>query len=543
MFAVLAFICLVLCGIKMAVYFDYPIQKAGLGASLTHHTVEWHSSFAVLAVASKNESTDADGCVNLYLDEGELVEDASIHRSAVVECMQWHPSRRIIAVGWRSGEITSYNDDDHEVFEQSSIHRSPVRFLCWNQNGTRLISGDKSGLIVVWKVDGRGQLHPAPLHQHRLLAPLTHCTLHQPRNALGKSLPGDRSVLDAYSWGRKSAVIGSTSAEDPIACFFATADGVVYFLSNSGEYRECYRAEGAMHSLLLLRGKQILAVVTQDMVLTQFSVSIDGQLSQIMTAKLSGKNKATAIIWVAEEVLASCSDESVIRLWDFDRGDNYVLQHTLSAPDEVLTSISYNFDRGILAGGTSSGNVVLWQWKGGCSLYPSSSSSSSLQQEGAERWELLATSALVTPILQVKWGSKKNLLAANSGSTVKILTEHVMNTHCNKQTSAVQISPSEVLVESHGTGLVHSVKTDIHISGVFVTKEYVAVWSGKKLVVYATSVSQDKSLVRVAGSFPTETQTAAIYEHSVYSIEKNQIDVRTLQVSIIIWTCKSVFLL
>ena len=116
--------------------------------------------------------------------------------------MQWHPSSRIIAVGWRSGEITTYNDQDRNVFEQSSIHRSPVRFLCWNQNGTRLISGDKveniildeffyfiysgplssqSGLIVVWKVDGRGQLHPAPLHQHRLLAPLTHCTLHQPR--------------------------------------------------------------------------------------------------------------------------------------------------------------------------------------------------------------------------------------------------------------------------------------------------------------------------------------------------------------------------
>ncbi len=61
--------------------------------------------------------------------------------------------------------------------------------------------------------------------------------------------------------------------------------GVVYFLSNGGEYQECYRAEGAMHSLLLLTEKQILAVVTQDMVLTQFSVSIDGQLSQIMTVR------------------------------------------------------------------------------------------------------------------------------------------------------------------------------------------------------------------------------------------------------------------
>ena len=57
----------------MAVYFDHPIQKADLGESQTYHKVEWHSSFAVLAVASKNESTDADGCVNLFLDEVGMV--------------------------------------------------------------------------------------------------------------------------------------------------------------------------------------------------------------------------------------------------------------------------------------------------------------------------------------------------------------------------------------------------------------------------------------------------------------------------------------
>ena len=52
----------------MAVYFDHYIQAPGLGA-LTHHEVEWHSQFALLAVASKNENTDADGSVNFYLDE------------------------------------------------------------------------------------------------------------------------------------------------------------------------------------------------------------------------------------------------------------------------------------------------------------------------------------------------------------------------------------------------------------------------------------------------------------------------------------------
>ena len=75
--------------------------------------------------------------------QGEVLEDASIHRSTVVECMQWHPEKKIIAVGWRSGEVTTYNDHDHEFFEQSSIHRSPLSFLRWNQSGTQLVSGDK----------------------------------------------------------------------------------------------------------------------------------------------------------------------------------------------------------------------------------------------------------------------------------------------------------------------------------------------------------------------------------------------------------------
>lgn len=53
---------------EMAVFFDYPVQTPGLGA-LTHHEVAWHTQFALLAVASKNESSDADGTVHFYLEE------------------------------------------------------------------------------------------------------------------------------------------------------------------------------------------------------------------------------------------------------------------------------------------------------------------------------------------------------------------------------------------------------------------------------------------------------------------------------------------
>ena len=183
---------------SMAVYFDHRIQSDGVSASsAVHHAIAWHPYFSVLAVASKDENNDADGCVNFYLDEvrtrcaliryryiifpqGELVEDASIQRSVSVQCMQWHPEKKIIAIGWRSGEITVYNGQENAFYEQSSIHKEAISVLSWNQDGTRLISGDQSGLLVVWKAEGKGQLHPSPLYQHRLHAALTHCTMQHP---------------------------------------------------------------------------------------------------------------------------------------------------------------------------------------------------------------------------------------------------------------------------------------------------------------------------------------------------------------------------
>lgn len=83
----------------------------------------------------------------MHIEQGELVEEASIFRSVVAECMEWHPESRIIAIGWRSGEITTYNHGEDLIHEQSSIHRSPITVVRWNQNGFRLISGDKVGSV------------------------------------------------------------------------------------------------------------------------------------------------------------------------------------------------------------------------------------------------------------------------------------------------------------------------------------------------------------------------------------------------------------
>ncbi len=47
-------------------------------------------------------------------------------------------------------------------------------------------------------------------------------------------------------------------------------------------------------------------------------------------------------------MLASCSGEAVVRFWDFEGGDNYSLGLGSGAtPEEVVTCISYNSERGM----------------------------------------------------------------------------------------------------------------------------------------------------------------------------------------------------
>ena len=56
----------------MAVFFDKEVQfprRFSGSSGRIHHAVEWHTSHAILAVASKNEATDTDGSVNFYVNE------------------------------------------------------------------------------------------------------------------------------------------------------------------------------------------------------------------------------------------------------------------------------------------------------------------------------------------------------------------------------------------------------------------------------------------------------------------------------------------
>lgn len=71
-----------------------------------------------------------------------------------------------------------------------------------------------------------------------------------------------------------------------------------------------------------------------------------------------------------------------------------------------------------------------------------------------------------------QWDGNRDDLAANCGKELRILTTQSMQAHYGHDVSAVQVGSSQLLVECHSSGLLHSITTDVHIRGTWVTKVY-----------------------------------------------------------------------
>ena len=76
--------------------------------------------------------------------------DIPPHPTAQVTSLSWHPSHRILAVGWETGELYLWNDHEEELHQIQSLHRAPIDILQFSQAGTRLVSADTVSAERSW---------------------------------------------------------------------------------------------------------------------------------------------------------------------------------------------------------------------------------------------------------------------------------------------------------------------------------------------------------------------------------------------------------
>ena len=73
-----------------------------------------------------------------------MVDGSSIEKDNTTPVlMVWHPSKKLLAIGWNNGEICIWNESDKDVHEAPIFHKSTLTNMHWNGTGSRLITSDQ----------------------------------------------------------------------------------------------------------------------------------------------------------------------------------------------------------------------------------------------------------------------------------------------------------------------------------------------------------------------------------------------------------------
>ncbi|CAL4114854.1 unnamed protein product, partial [Meganyctiphanes norvegica] len=521
---------------KMSLYFDVIVESPHSSAINTQMT--WHSQATCLAVAAYSE--DKGGTVTVFTGEGKINQDCEIppHPTAQVTCIAWHPSKRILSVGWESGELFIWNDHESELHEIQSLHRAPIAILQFSAAGSRLVTADASGALVGWHVDASGNLQT--VFTHELKDPLvqivfrvtsetekTHTALDI--NGLARAaVSGDERALDIFSsWrprtGHKRMAMHNANKEN-LNFFIGSSNGVLYHISEAGSCVEVLQADGGIKRLLHHDARNLLVVITEGMVLGQFSVASDGGVTEINKVKLSGRTNDIQVTWTRTGLLAVSTGDPSVRLWNLDSGDNFVL--ALQGPNyrdqEYIMCLTYSSNKKILCAGTNLGSVAMWKYE-----EQPVTTTDDYNSDPEKEWLLQNPTVISGAVKQVAWGSTQNLLAVNTVRDVYILNEQHMVASYKDQVSVVQVSPMQLAVELFSGGGHLELRAEIQVRGVHNTLDHILLWNMKKCVIY--EIATDSAHLRVVGSFPCESESAVLHEGSIYSIENGGVAVRSLQ--------------
>ncbi|OQS07185.1 Intraflagellar Transport Protein [Thraustotheca clavata] len=475
----------------MALFYDYPVD---LPANTRQLCSAWSESEAILAVGLDNRE------VHFYSDEGEKLQSPVHSRKADVMEIAWQPRGNALAVSWSDGMVSLWIPKENAAREVNSPHTTRINLLKWAPSGNRLITGDENGILAVWKIDARSQMTLAT--QYTRQGSLTQCVFCITPQKREKEVKGD--------------ITFSATAACP-SFFFGGDLGSVHYADDLGHISDVQTLNHAIDCMMFYEEQHRLVVITRAAHLVQLQVASDGTVKPVLKVKLSvsGENSLKEAIWAGPGLLATASGEQLIRFWDLQKEENFVLSLASAglASSDRVSSIDFNPRKRILAAGTNEGKLVFWRCTG------------SQTQSKATQWLLLSTADMKQPVVKIGWSSLYSYVYAHAPvAGVTVFHEAVMNRCVSGDTAVIQSRSMSMSVEKfqNGTVLQTTLDATIRVKGLAHDGNMILVWNGSKAEVF--ELQNDLEGKRI-GTFKTNATAMQLRGDVVYMTNGNHVQI------------------
>ncbi|KAJ3023410.1 hypothetical protein HKX48_003327 [Thoreauomyces humboldtii] len=250
-----------------------------------------------------------------------------------------------------------------------------------------------------------------------------------------------------------------------------------------GHCTESTRTDTSIAALLVLEHKDVVVVVTSNLLLYQFVLTPDGKLTQESEMKLSTAvkrdSKAIDAIWAGPATLALSIGGQPIWIWDIENEENYVLPMT-GTEKARINCIAFSNQKNMLVAGTDSGHVVIW--KGRFVLGEDD------ERGRTQVWEMHSKTNAGGNVDEVAWGAHSRLLTVRKRSAFKILTEQVMHKRLWGRNAAIQTEQSRIVIYPGGKESI-SRAVELRIKGLALSRNHFAVWNGTSVEIQEYSDS------------------------------------------------------
>ena len=165
---------------------------------------------------------------------------------------------------------------------------------------------------------------------------------------------------------------------------------------------EVCKVPGSIKSILFFEKENSVIIITSHLLLVQFKLNLAEKLVPDRKVKLavSGNLEYLTTIWTGQGLLATVSGENMVRMFNIENDENYVLTLAESSfkgqvLNDKIVSIEYNNRRRIISCGTRNGFIVMWK----CKQFTTESPTDSDGWEG-----MPCMRAQGGPITQLQWG-------------------------------------------------------------------------------------------------------------------------------------------